>query len=234
MGKTILITQSNYIPWKGYFDLINSADEFVLYDDMQYSRRDWRNRNKIKTAQGLAWLTIPVMVKGRFSQKISETKISDPIWAEKHWQSIKQNYSRAPYFSKYGPVLEEAFSGCSSDSLSLVNYALLKCLCDILKIRTTFRWSSEFVLAEDRTERLIQICSGLKGTKYITGPSAKAYMNEALFAEAGLAIEYFNYSEYPTYSQLYGEFVHDVSVIDLIFNEGENSSKYMKTFGCCS
>jgi hypothetical protein len=99
--KTIAIVQSNYIPWKGYFDLIARVDEFILYDDMQYTRRDWRNRNLIKTAQGLQWLTIPVDVKGKYFQRINETQISDANWAEVHWKSIVHTYARAPFFAQY-------------------------------------------------------------------------------------------------------------------------------------
>src|SRR5208283_1807000 len=96
-GKSLAAIQSNYIPWKGYFDIINRVDEFMLYDDAQYTRRDWRNRNKIKTPRGLRWLTIPVRVKGKFHQKICETEISDPGWAAGHWQTLRQNYARAKH-----------------------------------------------------------------------------------------------------------------------------------------
>ena len=105
--KKIAISQSNYIPWKGYFDLINRVDEFILYDDAQFTRRDWRNRNKIKTPNGTQWLTIPVDVKGRYLQKINETKVSDKKWAIKHWKQIKQNYFKAKYFTKYKDFFDE-------------------------------------------------------------------------------------------------------------------------------
>ena len=100
-SKRVAIVQSNYIPWKGYFDLINSVDEFVLFDDMQYTRRDWRNRNKIKTPQGLKWLSIPVKVKGKYYQKINETKIEKRDWANKHWKTISMNYRDSPHFKKF-------------------------------------------------------------------------------------------------------------------------------------
>src|SRR5438046_4323553 len=97
MARKAAIVQSNYIPWKGYFDLIRRVDEFILYDDVQYTRRDWRNRNLIKTPQGLRWLTIPVEVKGKYYQSIRDTKIADPVWAASHWQTIVHNYGRAPH-----------------------------------------------------------------------------------------------------------------------------------------
>src|SRR5262245_47310638 len=108
-GKRVAIVQSNYIPWKGYFDLINSVDEFVLFDDVQYTRRDWRNRNKIKTPQGLLWLTIPVEVKGKFQQKIHDTRVSDLRWQTKHWQSIAQAYGKARYFAEYRECFENLY-----------------------------------------------------------------------------------------------------------------------------
>lgn len=227
--KTILITQSNYIPWKGYFDLINLADEFVIYDDMQYTKRDWRNRNKIKTPQGLLWLSVPVQVKGKFDQKICETEIAGTEWSVQHWKTIVQNYAKAPFFNQFKDPFEEIYTRKTFKYLSELNYALLKAACSALKIECNFRWSSDFTLAEERTERLVNICKDLNGTKYITGPAAKAYMDENMFADAGVTLEYFDYSGYTPYHQLHGEFAHDVSVLDLIFNEGENAPQFLKT-----
>jgi len=229
--KTVLITQSNYIPWKGYFDLINLADEFVIYDDMQFTRRDWRSRNKIKTPQGLHWLTVPVQVKGKFNQKIKDTEIAEEDWAEQHWKTIKQNYAATPYFQQFKEPFEAIYLGKKFRLLSELNHALIVTVCSALGIKPSIRWSSEFDLAEDRTQRLVDICKTLGGTRYITGPAAKAYMDESMFAAAGVALDYFDYSNYPPYHQLHGEFAHDVSVLDLIFNEGKNAPKFMKTFG---
>ncbi|MBJ7432720.1 MAG: WbqC family protein, partial [Gemmataceae bacterium] len=110
MAKTVAILQSNYIPWKGYFDLIRSVDEFILYDEVQYTRRDWRNRNKIKTADGTQWLTVPVEVKGKYFQKINETLISESGWEKNHWTRICSAYSKAPYFKEYYPKLVHLLS----------------------------------------------------------------------------------------------------------------------------
>src|SRR4026207_404505 len=109
MSKTIAVVQSNYIPWRGYFDLINSVDEFILYDDVQYTIRDWRNRNIIKTSRGSLWLTIPVRVKGKYYQKIKDTKIGDPEWNQRHWTSITHNYAKARYFRQYRETFEELY-----------------------------------------------------------------------------------------------------------------------------
>lgn len=228
--KKIIITQSNYIPWKGYFDSINIADEFVLYDDMQFTRRDWRNRNQIKTRDGIKWLTIPVEVKGKYFQKINETKISDPEWGEKHWSTILHNYSKAKYFNEYKKLFEDLYLNNKEEYLSKVNYNFLKTVCELLGIKTKMIWSDEFNLLEEKTERLVDICRARGATDYYSGPAAKAYMNEELFERENIKVHYFDYSGYPDYNQLYGAFTHAVSIIDLIFNEGPNSTKFMKSF----
>lgn len=119
------IVQSNYIPWKGYFDLINMVNEFILFDDMQYTRRDWRNRNRIKTHSGALWLTVPVEVKGKYFQKIKDTEISDPDWSRAHWRSITQNYARAKYFQDYRTFFEDLYLGANDRLLSQINYRFL-------------------------------------------------------------------------------------------------------------
>jgi hypothetical protein len=155
--KKIVITQSNYIPWKGYFDSIALADEFVIYDDMQFTRRDWRNRNVIKAPTGNKWLTIPVEVKGKFFQKINETKISDANWNKDHWNIIKQNYSKAAYFKEYKDFFEELYLNSKSVYLTEINYQFISAICQILDIKTNIRFSSEFDLKEERSERLLDI-----------------------------------------------------------------------------
>jgi hypothetical protein len=206
------------------------ADEFVIYDDMQYTRRDWRNRNMIKTKDGVKWLTIPVDVKGKYFQKISETRISDMTWAAKHWDTIKHSYAKAKYFDDYKSVFEDLYLNCKEEYLSKVNYIFIKKICEILGINTPMRWSSEFELLEEKTERLVDICKKLGATEYYSGPAAKAYMNEELFEKENIKVHYFDYSGYPQYNQLHGEFTHAVSIIDLIFSEGPDATKFMKTF----
>lgn len=206
------------------------VDEFVLYDDMQFTRRDWRNRNQIKTRDGVKWLTIPVEVKGKYFQKIKETRISEPDWAVKHWNSIIHNYSRAKYFNEYRQVFEKLYLENKEEYLSKVNYNFIKSICEILGIKTKMMWSDEFNLLEEKTERLVDICKSLGATDYYSGPAAKAYMNEELFEKENIRVHYFDYSGYPEYEQLHGEFTHAVSIIDLIFNEGPNSTKFMKSF----
>lgn len=229
--KKIVITQSNYIPWKGYFDAIAVADEFIIYDDMQFTRRDWRNRNLIKTANGNKWLTIPVEVKGKFFQKINETKISDKNWNINHWNSIKNNYSKSKNFSDYKDFFEELYLNSTSKYLTEINFRFISAICEILKIKSNIRFSSEFELKEERSERLLDICLKLNGTDYYSGPAAKAYMNEEVFDEAGVKVHYFDYSGYPEYKQIHEPFEHSVSVLDLFFCEGKNAGNFFKVAG---
>lgn len=228
--KKVAIVQSNYIPWKGYFDLIHTVDEFILFDDMQYTRRDWRNRNVIKTAAGLKWLTIPVAVKGNYFQKINETIVSDPDWTTKHWQTIVHSYSRSKHFQTYRERFEKLYLSVDENFLSRINFRFLSAICQILAIDTKISWSHDYVAAGVKTERLVDLCKQAGAGIYISGPSARAYIDEALFASANIELQYIDYSGYPEYGQLFPPFTHQVSIIDLIFNEGPDATKYMKSF----
>jgi len=226
--KKIAILQSNYIPWKGYFDLINIVDEFIFYDDMQYTRRDWRNRNKIKTPQGLKWLTIPVDVKGKYFQKINETKVSDKSWGKKHWEQIKQNYSKAKYFKDYKDIFEDLYLNCYEEYLSQINYKFIITINKILGISTKIRWSSEFELVDGQTEKLLGICKDCDADVYISGPAAKDYFDVKLAKKENIEVEWMDYSGYKEYEQFYPPFEHNVTILDLIFNEGNYSKEYIK------
>lgn len=230
MGKRVAILQSNYIPWKGYFDLINSVDEFILYDDMQYTKRDWRNRNRVKTPRGPVWLTIPVEVKGKYLQKIKDTVISDASWTRHHWETIVHNYGRAPCFRDYRPAFEALYLECRETSLSAINYRFLSALCGMLGIRTRMSWSMDYKLAEGKTERLVELCRQAGASEYLSGPAAREYIDPDLFAVAGITLRYMDYSGYPEYPQLHPPFVHEVSIMDLILNVGPEAPKYMKSF----
>lgn len=224
----VLITQSNYIPWKGYFDNIGKADTFIVYDDMQYTRRDWRNRNLIKTNTGMQWLTIPVEVKGRFAQKINETIIADKNWQKKHLQILKYNYARAACFKEMINWVEELYMTANSSNLSANNVHFIQKICSFLNIETTFINSADIEISGDRTERLVNICTAFKADKYITGPAAKTYMNEEIFVNKGIEIVYADYGLYPEYPQLHPPFQHKLSILDLLFNCGIAAKKYMK------
>lgn len=221
--------QSNYIPWKGYFDLIGLVDEFILFDDMQYTRRDWRNRNLIKTADGLKWLTIPVEVKGKYFQKIRDTRISEKNWNKKHWASIQASYSRAPFFKDYRSFFEQLYLECTCQYLSDVNRMFLERICGLIGIQTRITMSMDYGIVEGKTERLVDLCVKSRSSSYLSGPSAKDYIDESLFEKQHIDLNFINYSGYPHYRQLFPPFEHGVSIIDLIFNEGPATRTYMKT-----
>jgi len=226
-SKSVAILQSCYIPWKGFFDLIRRVDEFILYDDAQYTKRDWRNRNRIKTASGPLWLTVPIEVKGKYLQSIKEARVSDSTWPERHWKSIRASYARAPYFDAYEPVLEELYRGCTSAVLSEINFRFVSRLCQLLSIGTRLSWSMDYTLVEGRTERLVGLCRQAGATHYISGPAARDYIDPKLFADAGITLAYMDYGGYPEYEQLYPPFDHHVSVVDLLVHTGPDALNYM-------
>jgi hypothetical protein len=230
VDKKVAIVQSNYIPWKGYFDLINSADEFILLDDLQYTRRDWRNRNLIKSLHGLIWLTIPVQVKGKSHQKIKDTVVSDPKWNQRHWKAIIHNYSKADYFRDLKELFEALYLCTNDKYLSEINYRFITAICKILGISTKISWSMDYDLTEEKTARLISLCKQAGATEYVSGPTGKNYLDEDLFRSEHIKLSYIDYSGYPEYGQLYPPFEHRVSIIDLIFNLGPDATSYMKSF----
>lgn len=230
MPKKIAILQSNYIPWKGYFDLINSVDEFVIYDTAQYTKNDWRNRNKIKTPNGLKWITIPVKQE-KLKQTIQETQIQEEFWKKKHWNMLTHNYSKTKYFKEYKNRFEKLYLANNETFLSKINLMFIEEICSILGIKTKISWSSDFDLVEGVTERLISICQQSSADIYLSGPSAKDYFNMELAEKNNIKVEWMNYAGYPEYEQRNGDFEHGVSILDLIFNEGPNSTKFMKSFG---
>jgi hypothetical protein len=223
--KKIAILQSNYIPWKGYFDMINSVDEFIFYDEMQYTKNDWRNRNKIKSPAGLHWLTIAVK-QHSLQQKINETEVQNPNWAKKHLETIKQFYRKAPFFSTYKDWLEEIYGTCTYQNLSEINFHFIRSICDMLDIKTRLSWSHDYGLIEGKTERLVDLVQKAGGSAYVSGPAARDYLDDAQFTAAGISLSWMDYSRYPEYEQLYPPFEHGVSIIDLILNTGSDAKKF--------
>jgi hypothetical protein len=225
------IVQSSYIPWKGYFDMINLADEFVLLDEVQYTKRDWRNRNKIKTPNGELWLTVPVQVKGKYHQRIDETTISESGWAEKHWKSISQSYAKAPHFGTYAQQIGELYGEAGQmERLSDVNRLFTGALCELLGIDTKLSWSTDYEAGNGKTERLLDICVQGGATEYLSGPAAQSYLDEPLFESQGVSVSWMDYSDYPEYDQPHPPFSHQVSVLDLLFSAGADAPNYMKSF----
>lgn len=228
--KKVAIVQSNYIPWKGYFDLIASVDEFILYDDMQYTRRDWRNRNQIKTPQGVQWLTVPVLVKGRYHQKIRDTQIDGTDWAATHWKTLVSNYRSAPHFNEVASWLEPLYR-VRHTHLSALNRSLIEAICGYLGIGTTIRSSWEYTLIAGQSDRLADLCVQAGATEYVSGPAAREYLEAPAFTGRAIKLTWFDYSGYAEYPQLWGAFVHGVTILDLLFNCGREGSRYMKAAG---
>jgi len=224
--KKIAIIQSNYLPWKGYFDIVAAADEFILYDDMQFTKNDWRNRNKIKTPQGLSWLTVPVGQS--ISQRIRDVALCNAHWQTKHWKTLQGNYARAPYFDEIATWLAPIFLVQKHSSLSELNRTLIEAVCQYLGIDTRISNSWDYDLPEGKTDRLISLCQQAGAQMYISGPAARDYIDEALFHAAGIQLTWANYDGYPEYPQLWGDFVHGVSILDLLFNCGRSAPQYMK------
>ena len=226
--KKVAILQSNYIPWKGYFDLIAYVDEFIIYDEMQFTKRDWRNRNRIKTPSGLQWLTIPVLTKGNFHQKISNTLVDGMNWAGTHWSSLEKNYSQSSFFKEISSWLKPLYLERTYSFISEVNRAFIEAICLFLQINTKISCSSNFNLIGEKSERLANICSQTGASEYVSGPAAKNYIDSTSFSQKSVNLKWFDYSDYNEYSQLWGDFRHEVSILDLLFNCGSETPLYMK------
>ena len=221
----IAIIQSNYLPWKGYFDIIHAVDKFVFLDDVQYTKQDWRNRNRIKTSGGIKWISVPVF--GRTNQKICEIRIDySQDWQDLHKKMIQYSYGKSEYFHCYKDNIFEIFSA-KYGTLTELNIFCIKKISEILGISTEFVTSMELCTDGKKDDKLLQICDLLDADEYITGPAAKNYIIDSKFNKKNVKLTYFDYSDYPEYPQLWGEFDHYLSVIDLIFNCGEKAPYYI-------
>jgi hypothetical protein len=224
--KKIAILQSNYIPWKGYFDMIAAVDEFIIYDDVQFTKSDWRNRNQIKSPQGKQWLSVPV--GQNIARLVRDVELPNRMWQAKHWRTLQSNYRRAPCFDEIAPLLEPLYLIETFDNLSRMNRRFIEVVCEYLGIKTVISNSWEYSIIEGKTERLADICVQAGGTEYISGLAAKSYVNESIFLERGIKLTWFDYAGYPEYPQLWGEFEHGVSILDLLFNCGKDAHRYMR------
>jgi hypothetical protein len=237
---TTVITQSNYIPWLGYFDQLAQADHVVFLDDVQYTKRDWRNRNKIRTAQGLKWLTIPVDTKGKHAcMRICEANITNPKIYIDHLSLLKQSYKTAPFFEEVIDFIAPALETVSlSSNLSQNNRFLIEAILRYLGIEKTFSTSSDHFSFNtldhfSSTERLLKIAQKLKATHYVSGPAAKEYMDTSLFAAENIDIEWADYGEYSAYQQMHEDtepFNPYVSIIDRLMMEGKKVKEQFRPY----
>lgn len=217
------ILQPGYIPWLGFFEQMYKSDVFVIYDDVQYDKESWRNRNRIKTANGVQWLTVPVIVRFEDAPLINDIKIDNKLnWRKKHLHSIKQNYSKVAYFKKYIDIFEEAYSKKWQYLVDIDMHFILE-LSVLLGIDCNkIVRSSTLNISGDKIERLIEICKLFKADTFYEGAAGKNYIDDSQFARNGIKVEYQDY-KHPAYRQLHGDFVPYLSVVDLLFNHGEES-----------
>lgn len=225
MPKRVAILQSNYIPWKGYFDIIHDVDEFIFHDDLQYTKQDWRNRNRIKTPSGPAWLTIPV--GERENRLICEVELPATDWPSRHWRRIEESYSSAPHFETYRPCLEEMYLRRTWERLSDLNQHVIRTIAQWLGIATRFRDSRELRLHGRKQDRVLEILEQVDADVYVSGPAARDYLDPQRFADARIELRWKDYAGYPEYPQFHPPFLHEVTVLDLLFHTGPEAAYYI-------
>ncbi len=225
----LAVLQSNYIPWKGYFDLMAMSDMFIVYDSVQYTKNDWRNRNLIPSASGAVWLTIPVATAGLADQCINQAAISDSRWARKHWATVSQTFAKRPHFGEYRDEWNECYQ--RSAELTLlheVNVQFLGMLARQLAITTPIVDDREFETAPDTpTGKLVQLCEFAGADRYVTGPAGLDYLELERFHRRGIEVDVVEYGHYPTYPQNAAEFDHGVSVLDLLSSVGADARDHL-------
>jgi len=222
----VSVHQPHYLPWSGYFDKIDSADVFVLLDCVQFEKNGWQNRNRIKTSQGESWLTVPVLHD--FGQLINETLIDNKMkWRQKHIKSIITNYSRAPFFKQYINIFENIYLKEWED-LSTLNTEMLFMFSETIGVKTKIRLSSDLKdLPIDPNQRLVEIVKHYNGDCYLAGKGSLSYIDTDLFEKNGIKVIFQEYSP-EIYPQLYGEFIPGLSLVDMIFNVGNESYNIIK------
>lgn len=221
------ISQSNYLPWKGYFDLIAGVDLFVFLDDVQYTKRDWRNRNRIVTPQGLSWISIPN--GAGHNVNINDVVPSDHLWQKNHWERIRHSYHKAKYFKMYEPFFREFYMENSWNNLSELNQYLIKYISrDILGLKTEFLDSTQLKIQSRKEQRIIDILKNIGAGIYYSGVKANKYLTKEMLECENIELIWMNYQGYPEYTQFHNPFIHEVSIIDLLFHTGPNAWNYMK------
>jgi hypothetical protein len=224
----VAIIQSNYLPWIGYFDIISNVDLFIFYDDLQFTKNDWRNRNKIKGPDGLQWITIPV---GQSEKRlICEVEIKSEEWQRKHWNMLKHFYNKSPFFSNFSKFFEDIYIEKTWKNLSELNQYLIKKIShDFLEINIKFDDSRNYLLTSTKSDRVLELLKKVGASSYLSGPSAKNYLKESSFSDNDIKLDWMDYDAYEEYPQLYPPFSHYVSIVDLLFNVGPDAKFYFKS-----
>lgn len=221
------VHQPQYLPWLGYFDKIDKSDAFVFLDKAQYKKREYQNRNKIRTRDGWTWLTVPVISKGRYNQKIYEVEIGNAIdWQASHWNSLKASYNKAAYFKDYLDFFEEVYTS-KWNKLAKLNVYIIKYLLVCLNINTPLYYESDLKTTNQGTERIAEICKKLGADTYLSGIGGKAYLDESLLSQEGIKLAYQDFY-HPQYRQQYDGFEPYMAAIDLLFNHGKDSLQILR------
>ena len=224
--KTVAIIQSNYVPWKGYFNLVGSVDQFIFHDDLQYTKNDWRNRNKIMTKNGPIWLTIPCGINEK--RLINQVRVDNVSWQKKHFESLRQNYRRAPYWNYCLPFLEEVYLSSRWEYLSDLNQFVIKSISrKFLNFDTEFSRSESFGLKKNKEDRVLELLKAVNASEYVSGPSGQNYLTPTKFVDEGIKLRFFSYRNYPEYQQLSSPFMHSVSILDLLLCTGPMARDYL-------
>jgi hypothetical protein len=227
----VAISQPTYLPWLGYFDLIDQVDVFLFLDTVQFEKRSWQQRNRIKAPTGMLFLTVPVSVKGRFEQRIQDVEIENTYFVRKHLRSIETNYRRAPFFNRYFPELCAILETCTAGTrLEKLNVRLVEWLCEVLGVKTELLHASAMKQEGNRSELLLNLCQGLKAGSYLSSWGSSEYLlsDVSKFSAAGIEVTFQNY-EHPRYAQQFPPFCSHVSTIDLLFNEGDRSLEILRS-----
>jgi hypothetical protein len=224
--KKVAIIQSNYLPWKGYFDIIHDVDLFVFHDDLKYTKQDWRNRNQLKNGDTKLWITLPVGAKAE-RLNIDQVTLSSADWQTNHWNLIKQTYGKAAFFTHYADFFEEVYLRRKWNFLSELNQYLIKAICGLLDVKTPFINSGDLNLPGNRTDKVINIVKAVGGTSYLSGPTAMNYIEKEKFESAGIELVFKSYEGYPEYPQNGFPFDHQVAIVDILFHTGPKAHHYI-------
>lgn len=225
--KKVAIIQSSFLPWRGYFDIIKSVDEFIFLDSVQFTRRDWRSRNKIKTQHGTKWLSVPCKSKGKFVSNIKDIETDGIRWKKSHIDTITGCYKRSKEFDTFMPLLTSIYDLEKQDYLSDFNIRLISAVCNYLGIETVIKQDFDLPIETNKNDRLLYICQRANADIYVSGPSAKHYIDKSQFRRNGLDVEFFEYSIARPYNQPWGDFSPNLSIIDLIFNLGRDARLFL-------
>ena len=215
--SVVAIHQPNYVPWAGYFYKIAASDTFVFLDDVQFTKGGFINRNKIKTSQGVKWLSIPV--HSRLGWSIRDVRWSNFNWAEKHIKTLRAAYGKAPFFEETCSWMTKMLFTEQADNVAELNIRIIKSLSEQLNLGCTFRCSSEFIVSKERDVRLMELTRLVGGDVYLSGYGGAKYQDRKVFERVGINVKYYDFA-LPEYSQLWGEFESGLSILDVLFNCG--------------